>query len=98
MRQKMDIKIEQIEVMELQTRIKIINDAYDKLNKHRFSCEQLEDNFKEYFKGLVSERGGDPDLQYTLNLKEHLLTVYEDDKSNNGTKIEQNTEGDIKEN
>ena len=94
----MDIKIEQIEVMELQTRIKIINDAYDKLNKHRFSCEQLEDNFKEYFKGLVSERGGDPDLQYTLNLKEHLLTVYEDDKSNNGTKIEQNTEGDIKEN
>ena len=84
----MDIKIEQIEVMELQTRIKIINDAYDKLNKHRFSCEQLEDNFKEYFKGLVSERGGDPDLQYTLNLKEHLLTVYEDDKSNNGTKIE----------
>lgn len=94
----MDIKIEQFEVMELQTRIKIINDAYDKLNKHRFSCEQLEDNFKEYFKDLVSERGGNPDLQYTLNLKEQLLTVYEEDTSNNGTKIEQNTDEDVKEN
>ena len=94
----MDIKIEQPEVIELQTRISMINTAYEKLNKHKFSCEQLEEDFKDYFKGLVSEKGGDPDLQYTLNLKEQTLSIYSENNSeNNGTKTEESKKEDIQE-
>ena len=78
-----NIDITQDEVVELRTRINIINVAYDKLNKQRFACKQLEEDFQDFFKGMVAEKGGDPELQYTLDLDNAQLIEFQQPEENN---------------
>jgi hypothetical protein len=74
-----NIDITNDQVIELRTRINIINVSYDKLNKQRFACKQLEDDFQEFFKVLVESKGGDPELQYTLDLDNAQLVEFQEE-------------------
>lgn len=74
-----NIDISNDQVVELRTRINIINVSYDKLNKQRFACKQLEDDFQEFFKALVESKGGDPELQYTLDLDNAQLIEFQEE-------------------
>ena len=75
-----NIDISNDQVVELRTRINIINVSYDKLNKQRFACKQLEDDFQEFFKALVESKGGDPELQYTLDLDNAQLIEFQEEE------------------
>ena len=76
-----NIDITNDQVVELRTRINIINVSYDKLNKQRFACKQLEDDFQEFFKALVEAKGGDPELQYTLDLDNAQLIEFQEENT-----------------
>ena len=56
------------EMIEIQTQLRLVNNAYFKFNQQRAIVQNLEEEFQNYFNGIVEQKGGDPELQWQLDL------------------------------
>ena len=51
------------EMIEIQTQLRLVNNAYFKFNQQRAIVQNLEEEFQNYFNGIVESKGGDPEKQ-----------------------------------
>ena len=57
------------EMIEIQTQLRLVNNAYFKFNQQRAIVQNLEEEFQTYFNGIVEQKGGDPEKQWQLDLE-----------------------------
>ena len=57
------------EMIEIQTQLRLVNNAYFKFNQQRAIVQNLEEEFQNYFNGIVEQKGGDPEKQWQLDLE-----------------------------
>ena len=76
------------ELTEAQTHINLIQKAYRKLEAAQYAARELENDFRDLINVHIQQKGGDPELQYTLNTDTGKLEVAQQQPqgpSNNGT-------------
>ena len=56
------------EMIEIQTQLRLVNNAYFKFNQQRAIVQNLEEEFQNYFNGIVESKGGDPEKQWQLDM------------------------------
>ena len=61
--------INENEMIEIQTQLRLVNNAYFKFNQQRAVVQNLEEEFQTYFNNLVEEKGGDSEKQWQLDLE-----------------------------
>ena len=69
------IQLEQNELTEAQTHINLIQKAYRKLESAQYAARELENDFRDLINVHIQQKGGDPELQYTLNTDTGALEV-----------------------
>tara|TARA_Y100000296_G_C5008634_1_gene173932 strand:+ start:43 stop:426 length:384 start_codon:yes stop_codon:yes gene_type:complete len=69
------IQLEQNELTEAQTHINLIQKAYRKLESAQYAARELENDFRDLINVHIQQKGGDPELQYTLNTDTGALDV-----------------------
>ena len=91
------LALDQNELTEAQTHINLIQKAYRKLESAQYAARELENDFRDLINVHIQQKGGDPNLQYTLNTDSGALDVVSEeqqqelpeggnpDPSNNGT-------------
>ena len=83
------MEINEIEMAEIQTHIKLVNKSYMKMQQQRGIVQNLEEEFQVFFKELVEKKGGDPEKEYQLDLENGLIieaqTQEQVDTRNNGS-------------
>ena len=57
------------EMIEIQTQLRLVNNAYFKFNQQRAIVQNLEEEFQNYFNGIVEAKGGDSEKQWQLDLE-----------------------------
>ena len=62
------MKLNDIEMAEIQTHIKLVNKSYMKMQQQRGIVQNLEEEFQNYFNGIVESKGGDTEKQWQLDL------------------------------
>ena len=60
--------INEQEMIEIQTQLRLVNNAYFKFNQQRAVVQNLEEEFQNYFNNLVEQKGGDSEKQWQLDL------------------------------
>ena len=65
--------INENEMIEIQTQLRLVNNAYFKFNQQRAIVQNLEEEFQNYFNGIVESKGGDPDKQWQLDLENRKI-------------------------
>ena len=60
--------INENEMIEIQTQLRLVNNAYFKFNQQKAIVQNLEEEFQTYFNGIVEQKGGDPEKQWQLDL------------------------------
>ena len=83
------MEITELEMVEVNTHLKMVNRAYQKFQVQRTAIETLESEFQDFFNFLVEQKGGDPNKQYQLDLEnnriiEQVEAPTEQAVSNNG--------------
>tara|TARA_Y100000034_G_C6881353_1_gene403909 strand:- start:653 stop:973 length:321 start_codon:yes stop_codon:yes gene_type:complete len=61
--------INENEMIEIQTQLRLVNNAYFKFNQQRAIVQNLEEEFQNYFNGIVESKGGDSEKQWQLDLE-----------------------------
>lgn len=61
------ISLEQDELTAVNTHVSLIQRAYRKVESQQYASRELENDFRDFINNLVSEKGGDVNLQYNLN-------------------------------
>ena len=88
------LALDQNELTEAQTHINLIQKAYRKLESAQYAARELENDFRDLINTHIQSKGGDPNLQYTLNTDTGALEVVSEEQqglqeggnvSNNGT-------------
>ena len=88
------LTLDQNELTEAQTHINLIQKAYRKLESAQYAARELENDFRDLINTHIQSKGGDPNLQYTLNTDTGALEVVSEEQqglqeggnvSNNGT-------------
>ena len=88
------LALDQNELTEAQTHINLIQKAYRKLESAQYAARELENDFRDLINTHIQSKGGDPNLQYTLNTDTGVLEVVSEEQqglqeggnvSNNGT-------------
>jgi len=69
------LQLEQNELTEAQTHINLIQKAYRKLESAQYAARELENDFRDLINVHIQQKGGDPELQYTLNTDSGALEV-----------------------
>jgi len=69
------IKLNDTELTEAQTHINLIQKAYRKLESAQYAARELENDFRDLINVHIQQKGGDPNLQYTLNTDTGTLEV-----------------------
>ena len=69
------LPLEQNELTEAQTHINLIQKAYRKLESAQYAARELENDFRDLINVHIQQKGGDPELQYTLNTDTGALEV-----------------------
>lgn len=69
------LTLDQTELTEAQTHINLIQKAYRKLESAQYAARELENDFRELINVHIQQKGGDPELQYTLNTDSGSLEV-----------------------
>ena len=75
------------ELTEAQTHINLIQKSYRKLESAQYAARELENDFRDLINVHIQQKGGDTNLQYTLNTDTGTLEVAkppETQQSNNG--------------
>ena len=74
------------EMIEIQTQLRLVNNAYFKFNQQRAIVQNLEEEFQNYFNGIVEQKGGDPEKQWQLDLDNKQIVEAQDPPAgaNNG--------------
>jgi hypothetical protein len=57
------------EMIENQTQLRLVNNAYFKFNQQRAIVQNLEEEFQNYFNGIVETKGGDSEKNWQLDLE-----------------------------
>ena len=57
------------EMIEIQTQLRLVNNAYFKFNQQRAIVQNLEEEFQNYFNGIVETKGGDSEKNWQLDLE-----------------------------
>ena len=57
------------EIIEIQTQLRLVNNAYFKFNQQRAIVQNLEEEFQNYFNGIVEAKGGDSEKNWQLDLE-----------------------------
>ena len=76
-----NLEINDTEIIEIQTHIKILNNAYGKFQQQRLVVQSLEEEFQGFFNAVVEAKGGDPELQYTLDLDNAQLIEFQEENT-----------------
>ena len=63
------------ELTEAQTHINLIQKAYRKLESAQYAARELENDFRDLINVHIQQKGGNPELQYTLNTDTGALEV-----------------------
>ena len=71
------LTLDQTELTEAQTHINLIQKAYRKLESAQYAARELENDFRELINVHIQQKGGDPELQYTLNTDTGVLEIAE---------------------
>ena len=88
------LTLDQTELTEAQTHINLIQKAYRKLESAQYAARELENDFRDLINVHIQQKGGDPELQYTLNTDTGALEVFTEEQQlaaaqggnlNNGT-------------
>ena len=61
--------INEQEMIEIQTQLRLVNNAYFKFNQQRAVVQNLEEEFQTYFNNLVEQKGGDSEKQWQLDME-----------------------------
>ena len=69
------LTLDQTELTEAQTHINLIQKAYRKLESAQYAARELENDFRDLINVHIQQKGGDPELQYTLNTDTGALEV-----------------------
>ena len=69
------LTLDQNELTEAQTHINLIQKAYRKLESAQYAARELENDFRDLINIHIRQKGGDPELQYTLNTDTGALEV-----------------------
>ena len=69
------LTLDQTELTEAQPHINLIQKAYRKLESAQYAARELENDFRELINVHIQQKGGDPELQYTLNTDSGSLEV-----------------------
>ena len=69
------LTLDQNELTEAQTHINLIQKAYRKLESAQYAARELENDFRDLINVHIQQKGGDPELQYTLNTDTGALEV-----------------------
>ena len=69
------LTLDQTELTEAQTHINLIQKAYRKLESAQYAARELENDFRDLINVHIQQKGGDPNLQYTLNTDSGSLEV-----------------------
>ncbi len=72
------LTLDQNELTEAQTHINLIQKAYRKLESAQYAARELENDFRDLINTHIQSKGGDPNLQYTLNTDSGSLEVVTD--------------------
>ena len=72
------LALDQNELTEAQTHINLIQKAYRKLESAQYAARELENDFRDLINTHIQSKGGDPNLQYTLNTDTGSLEVVTD--------------------
>jgi len=70
-----EIKLNDTELTEAQTHINLIQKAYRKLESAQYAARELENDFRDLINVHIQQKGGDPNLQYTLNTDTGTLEI-----------------------
>jgi len=68
------------ELTEAQTHINLIQKAYRKLESAQYAARELENDFRDLINVHIQQKGGDPELQYTLNTDTGKLEVVQEEQ------------------
>ena len=69
------IQLSDTELTEAQTHINLIQKAYRKLESAQYAARELENDFRDLINVHIQQKGGDPNLQYTLNTDSGSLEI-----------------------
>ena len=69
------IQLSDTELTEAQTHINLIQKAYRKLESAQYAARELENDFRDLINVHIQQKGGDPNLQYTLNTDSGALEI-----------------------
>jgi hypothetical protein len=87
-----NLEINDTELIEIQTHIKILNNAYGKFQQQRLVVQSLEEEFQGFFNAVVDAKGGDSSKQWQLDLENKQIVIAPEAEmpvqSNNGTQPE----------
>ena len=78
------LTLDQTELTEAQTHINLIQKAYRKLESAQYAARELENDFRDLINVHIQQKGGDPNLQYTLNTDSGALEVAEEQQPQQG--------------
>ena len=67
------------ELTEAQTHINLIQKSYRKLESAQYAARELENDFRDLINVHIQQKGGDPELQYTLNTDTGKLEVAQEE-------------------
>ena len=70
--------INEQEMIEIQTQLRLVNNAYFKFNQQRAIVQNLEEEFQNYFNGIVEQKGGDSEKQWQLDLENKQIVEAQD--------------------
>ena len=88
------LTLDQNELTEAQTHINLIQKAYRKLESAQYAARELENDFRDLINTHIQSKGGDPNLQYTLNTDTGTLELVPEQPqtpqtTNNGSEPEE---------
>ena len=63
-----NLDLTQDELVEAKTHINLIQKSYRKLESAQYAVRELEGDFRDLITLHIQQKGGDPELQYNLNL------------------------------
>ena len=74
------------EIIEIQTQLRLVNNAYFKFNQQKAIVQNLEEEFQNYFNGIVEQKGGDAEKNWQLDLDNKKIVEAQDPPvgANNG--------------
>ena len=87
------LTLDQTELTEAQTHINLIQKAYRKLESAQYAARELENDFRDLINVHIQQKGGDPELQYTLNTDSGALEVVTEEQQQQQQMQQQQLQG-----